>query len=67
MSAPVRIIPLGGLGEVGLNMMLIETDGAAIAIDCGVLFLERPGLGIDLLLPDVTYLRSVPGCCAASS
>ena len=61
MSAPVRIIPLGGLGEVGLNMMLIETDGAAIAIDCGVLFPERPGLGIDLLLPDVTYLRERPG------
>lgn len=57
MAAPVRIVPLGGLGEIGLNMMLIEAEGAAIAIDCGVLFPERPGLGIDLLLPDVTYLR----------
>lgn len=61
MASPVRIIPLGGLGEIGLNMMLIETEGAAIAIDCGVLFPERPGLGIDLLLPDVTYLRERPG------
>lgn len=65
MSSPVRIIPLGGLGEVGLNMMLIEVEGAAIAIDCGVLFPERPGLGIDLLLPDVTYLRERPGLLRA--
>ncbi len=57
MAAPVRIVPLGGLGEIGLNMMVIEAEGAAIAIDCGVLFPERPGLGIDLLLPDITYLR----------
>ncbi|MFM7144092.1 MAG: ribonuclease J [Alphaproteobacteria bacterium] len=57
----MRIVPLGGLGEVGLNMLLVECEGAAIAIDCGVLFPERPGLGIDLLLPDVTYLRERPG------
>ncbi|MEO2166607.1 MAG: ribonuclease J, partial [bacterium] len=61
MAGPVRIIPLGGLGEIGLNMMLVECDGAAIAIDCGVLFPERPGLGIDLLLPDITYLTERPG------
>lgn len=61
MPSPVRIVPLGGLGEVGLNMLLVESEGAAIAIDCGVLFPERPGLGIDLLLPDVTYLRERPG------
>jgi ribonuclease J len=61
MSGTLRLIPLGGLGEIGLNMMLIECEGAAIAIDCGVLFPERPGLGIDLLLPDMTYLRERPG------
>jgi ribonuclease J len=61
VAGPVRIIPLGGLGEIGLNMMLVECDGAAIAIDCGVLFPERPGLGIDLLLPDITYLTERPG------
>src|SRR5262245_35758346 len=61
MASPVRIVPLGGLGEIGLNMLLVEADGAAVAIDCGVLFPERPGLGIDLLLPDVTYLRERPG------
>jgi ribonuclease J len=61
LAGGVRIVPLGGLGEIGLNMMLIEAEGAAIAIDCGVLFPERPGLGIDLLLPDFTYLRERPG------
>lgn len=61
MAGSVRIVPLGGLGEIGLNMLLVESDGAAIAIDCGVLFPERPGLGIDLMLPDLTYLRERPG------
>jgi ribonuclease J len=61
MPSAVRIVPLGGLGEIGLNMLLVEAEGAAIAIDCGVLFPERPGLGIDLLLPDVSYLRERPG------
>ncbi len=60
MAEPVRIVPLGGLGEIGLNMLVVETGGAAIAIDCGVLFPERPGLGIDLLLPDISYLESRP-------
>ena len=61
VAGPVRIIPLGGLGEIGLNMLLVECDGAAVAVDCGVLFPERPGLGIDLLLPDITYLTERPG------
>jgi len=61
VAGSLRIVPLGGLGEIGLNMLLVEADGAAVAIDCGVLFPERPGLGIDLLLPDFTYLRERPG------
>lgn len=65
MSGRVRIVPLGGLGEIGLNMLVVECDGAAIAVDCGVMFPERPGLGIDLLLPDVTYLRERPGLLRA--
>ncbi len=65
MAEALRIIPLGGLGEIGLNMMVIESGGAAIAIDCGVLFPERPGLGIDLLLPDVSYIESHPGMLKA--
>ncbi len=53
---PLRIIPLGGLGEFGLNMMLIEYAGAAIAIDCGLMFPGADLLGIDVVIPDVNYL-----------
>jgi len=53
---PLRIIPLGGLGEFGLNMMLIEYGEAALAIDCGLMFPGADLLGIDLVVPDVSYL-----------
>ncbi len=53
---PLKIIPLGGLGEFGLNMMLLECGGAAIAIDCGLMFPGADLLGIDLVIPDVSYL-----------
>jgi len=52
----VKIIPLGGLGEFGLNMMLIEYGDAAIAVDCGLMFPSADLLGIDLVIPDVSYL-----------
>jgi len=52
----LRIIPLGGLGEFGLNMMLIEYSGSAIAVDCGLMFPDANLLGIDLVIPDVSYL-----------
>jgi ribonuclease J len=53
---PLKIIPLGGLGEFGLNMMLIEYGDATIAVDCGVMFPGAELLGIDLVIPDVSYL-----------
>jgi ribonuclease J len=53
---PVRIVPLGGLGEFGLNMMLVEYGEAAIAIDCGLMFPGADLLGIDLVIPDIGYL-----------
>ena len=52
-----RIIPLGGLGEVGKNMAAIEADGSIIVLDAGLAFPRDEQLGVDLVLPDMTYLR----------
>jgi ribonuclease J len=56
-TPPVRIVPLGGLGEIGLNLMVVECAQHAIIIDAGVMFPEERGLGIGRLLPDVSYLE----------
>ncbi len=52
----VRIIPLGGIGEVGKNMTVIEYENDIIVVDCGVMFPQSELLGIDYVIPDVTYL-----------
>ncbi|MEP6629731.1 MAG: ribonuclease J, partial [Lapillicoccus sp.] len=52
----LRIVALGGLGEVGRNMTVLETQGRLLIIDCGVLFPEDHHPGIDLILPDFAYL-----------
>ena len=53
----VRMIPLGGLGEIGRNMMVVEHKGQYLVIDCGVLFPDDNHPGIDLILPDFSYLE----------
>ncbi|NYG55658.1 ribonuclease J [Nocardioides perillae] len=53
----LRIIPLGGLGEVGRNMTAFEHDGRLLLVDCGVLFPEEDHPGVDLILPDFSAIR----------
>ena len=55
----VRIVPLGGLGEVGKNMTVYECRGEAIVVDAGLAFPRDEHLGVDLVLPDFNYLRDV--------
>lgn len=53
----LRIIPLGGLGEVGRNMMAYEYGGQILVVDSGLMFPENDMLGVDYIIPDMTYLR----------
>lgn len=55
-SSTLKIIPLGGLGEVGKNMMVIEYDRQILVVDAGLMFPENDMLGIDLVIPDFGYL-----------
>ncbi|MFL6051962.1 MAG: ribonuclease J, partial [Actinoallomurus sp.] len=53
----LRIVPLGGLGEIGRNMTVFEYGGRLLIVDCGVLFPETEQPGVDLILPDFDYIR----------
>lgn len=56
-NGTLRIVPLGGLGEVGRNMAVFELDGKILIVDCGVLFPEEEQPGVDLILPDFSYIE----------
>jgi ribonuclease J len=56
-SRSTRIVPLGGLGEVGKNMTVVESDDGLVVIDAGMAFPRDEHLGVDLILPDFGYLR----------
>lgn len=66
MAAPVSVTFLGGLGEIGRNCAAIEIDGRIMLLDCGLMFPEADMLGIDLVLPDFTWLLDraddIEGC-----
>ena len=57
MSDSVSVLPLGGLGEIGKNMTVVERDGRIVVVDTGLMFPTAEMLGIDLVLPDFAYLR----------
>jgi len=57
LPGTLRIVPLGGLGEVGRNMAVFEIDGRLLIVDCGVLFPEDHQPGVDLILPDFSYIE----------
>src|SRR3954468_3765460 len=68
MADPVSVTFLGGLGEIGRNCACIEVEGRIMLLDCGLMFPDMDMLGIDLVLPDFTYLREnadrIEGCIA---
>lgn len=57
MSGTLRVLPLGGLGEIGKNMTVLEYEGRIVVVDCGLRFPTPDQMGIDLVLPDFSYLR----------
>lgn len=58
-NSKIRITPLGGLGEIGGNMMVIETETSAIIVDVGMSFPDEDMHGVDILIPDFSYIREI--------
>ena len=56
-SSKLKIIPLGGLEQIGMNITAFEYEDSIVVVDCGLSFPEDDMLGIDLVIPDVTYLK----------
>ena len=57
VSGKLRVLPLGGVGEIGKNLTVVEYDDRIVVVDCGLRFPTAEMMGIDLVLPDFTYLR----------
>jgi len=65
VAPPVDVIPLGGLGEFGMNMMLVSCGDTALLVDAGVMFPEPELFGVDLVIPDLSVLDAYRGKIAA--
>ncbi len=60
-SKPIRIIPLGGLNEIGKNLTVFEYEDDALILDCGMAFPDDDMPGVDIVIPDITYLHKIEG------
>src|SRR5438046_10618086 len=56
--ATLEVVPLGGVGEFGMNMMAVSWEDTTILIDAGVMFPDPDQLGVDLIIPDLTYVEA---------
>ena len=56
MAGKLKIIPLGGVGEIGKNMTVLEYGNDMVVVDCGLIFPDEDMPGIDVVIPDMTYL-----------
>ena len=66
MTGKLRVIPLGGLGEFGMNMLALESGDDIVVIDAGILFPGAEQLGVDVIVPDLRYLLDTASACAGS-
>ena len=57
-NSKLKIIPLGGLEQIGMNITAFKFEDSIVVVDCGLSFPEDDMLGIDLVIPDITYLKA---------